>query len=132
MLADLAAFGVDPRLVKLEWNWGIRYKHHEVDSDEEVKKRTYNYIMDKYVRFQFTPPVYFPAAVTASPATVAYAGGEPPAAARLPAAARPPAASESPAAVAASTATVVCAGGQPPAASIPPAVTETPAADAVG
>ena len=82
--------------------------------------------MDKYMHFQFTPPVYFPAAVMASPATVAYAGGE------LPAAARPPAASESPAAVAVSTATVVCAGGQPPAASMPPAVTETPAADAVG
>ena len=126
MLADLAAFGVDPRLVKLEWNWGIRYKHREVDSDEEAKRRTYNYIMDKYVRFQFTPRVYFPAAVTASPATVAVAGGEPPAAAR------PPAASKSPAAVAVSTATVVCAGGQPPAASIPPAVTGTPAADAVG
>ena len=117
---------MDARLAELDWKWVIRLKHLEVDSDEEAKRRTYNYIMDKYVCFQFTPWVYFPAAVTASPATVAYAGGEPPAAAR------PPAASESPAAVAASTATVVCAGGQPPAASIPPAVTEMPAADAVG
>ena len=123
---------MDARLAELDWNWVIRLKHLEVDSDEEAKRSTLEYIMDKYVGVQFTPPVYFPAAVTASPATVAYAGGEPPAAAKPPAAARPPAASESPAAVAVSTATVVCAGGQPPAASIPPAVTETPAADAVG
>ena len=117
---------MDPRLAKLEWNWGIRFKHLEVDSEEEAKRRKIEYILNKYVRFQFTPPVYLPAAVTASPATVAVAGGEPPAAAR------PPAASELPTAVAVSTATVVCAGGQPPAASIPPAGTETPAADAVG
>ena len=50
-LADLAAFGVDPRLAKLEWNWGIRFKHLEVDSDEEIKRRIIEYIMDKYVRF---------------------------------------------------------------------------------
>ena len=42
---------MDPRLVKLEWNWGIRFKHLEVDSDEEVKRRIIEYIMDKYVRF---------------------------------------------------------------------------------
>ena len=42
---------MDARLAKLEWNWGIRFKHLEVDSDEEVKRRIIEYIMDKYVRF---------------------------------------------------------------------------------